>query len=44
MRTDLTGHAIARDPILAPELEERVLEKLGFSARPANDLAGLNAL
>ena len=34
----------AAAPVLAPELLERILEKLGFAERPTLDLAGLNEL
>ena len=32
------------DPVLSPELVERVLSKLGLTERPSLDLAGLNTL
>jgi len=39
----MVAHAIA-EPVLAPELLERVLARLGLRERPPVDLAGLNSL
>lgn len=39
----MTARAVS-DPVLSPELLERVLEKLGLTERPSLDLAGLNTL
>ncbi len=44
MGADPVGPAAVPNPTLAPQLEERVLEKLGFSSKPSIDLAGLSAL
>jgi arylamine N-acetyltransferase len=35
---------VVSEPVLAPQLVERVLERLGLRQRPSPDLAGLNAL
>lgn len=35
---------VVSDPVLSPELVERVLAKLGLTGRPTLDLAGLNTL
>ncbi len=39
----MTARAVS-NPVLFPELLERVLEKLGLTERPSLDLAGLNTL
>jgi arylamine N-acetyltransferase len=39
----MTARAVS-DPVLSPELLERVLAKLGLTERPSLDLAGLNTL
>ncbi len=39
----MTARAVS-NPVLSPELLERVLEKLGLTERPSLDLAGLNTL
>ena len=38
------GQRVPTDPILAPELLERVLDQLGLAERPPLDRAGLNTL
>jgi len=44
MPTKVRVPDVVSEPILAPQVVERVLEKLGLRQRPSPDLAGLNGL
>ena len=44
METRPMAARVVSDPVLSPELVERVLSKLGLTDRPTLDLAGLNTL